>query len=232
MESPLRELAPANLRVIETLGYGTESAAPEARGFRRLALHLDRAARTCARLGIPFDRRACEAALEAAVRNALVSPPTGASLLRCRLTVDLEGRIEAGAAPAGAAPARWRVSVSESRLEPGDPWLSVKTSQRRLYEAARAGLPPGVDEVLFLNTRSEVCEGAITNVFIRRAGSPRQAPLLTPPLSSGLLPGILREELVQSGAAVEEILTLEALRQAEAIFFGNSLRGLIPAEIV
>lgn len=225
MESPLRDLAPADLRVIETLGYVSGGYAPadgpEA-GFRRLARHLDRAARTCARLGIPFDPAACEAALRAAVREA----PAQTDLLRCRLTLDRQGRIEVTAAPLAPPPARWRVVVSDTRLAADDPWLTVKTSQRRLYDETRADLPAGIDEAIFLNARGEVCEGTISNVFARLEGM-----LLTPPQHCGLLPGILREELLETGAAVERILTLDDLHQTEALFLGNSLRGLIPADL-
>jgi branched-subunit amino acid aminotransferase/4-amino-4-deoxychorismate lyase len=52
--------------------------------------------------------------------------------------------------------------------------------------------------------------------------------LLTPPLSSGLLPGILRAELLESGAAEEAVLTQADL--SGEVYFGNSLRGLIPAQ--
>lgn len=214
MESPLYELAPADLKVIETLRW--ESGV----GFCRLARHLARAERTCASLRIAFDQAACEAALIAAVAAA------PAPALRCRLTLDRQGRVEVTVAPLGDAPARWRVTVSPKRLAAEDPWLRVKTTQRRLYDDTRAALPAGIDEVIFLNQAGEVCEGTITNVFARLDGK-----LVTPPLACGLLPGILREELLVTGAAVERRLTLDELRAAEAIFVGNSLRGLIPAEL-
>jgi 4-amino-4-deoxychorismate lyase len=225
VESALRELAPGDLKVIETLGYLPGTGRDT--GFRRLARHLARAARTCARLGIPFDLAAAEAALSSAVQTL----PPQAELVRCRLTVDRDGRLEASAAVAAPAPARWRAMIGATRLQAGDPWLGIKTSQRRLYDETRAQLPPGIDEVIFLNEAGEVCEGTITNVFLRLDGDP-DGPLATPPLACGLLPGILREELLASGAAVEGVLTLDDLRRAAAVFLGNSLRGLIPADIV
>lgn len=205
--------------MIETLRC--EPARKADGGFSRLARHLDRAGRTCAVLRIPFDREACEAAL----RAALPQRPQGS--LRCRLTIDRKGRPQAIAAALDPGPARWRVVVSASRLAAGDPWLTVKTTERRLYDRTRAGLPQGIDEVLFRNEAGEVCEGTITNVFARLDGQ-----LVTPPLACGLLPGILREELLESGAAVERAFGLEELRKADAFFVGNSLRGLIPADFV
>ena len=216
MESPLYEIAPADLRVIETLRYdpGLETDG----GFCRLPLHLDRAGRTCARLRIAFDRAACEEALSAAV---------AATPARCRLAIDRAGGLEVTASELEAAPSLWHVAVSTTRLASNDPWLAVKTTQRRLYDAARAGLPQGVDEVIFVNESGDVCEGTITNVFARLGGR-----LVTPPPSCGLLPGILRQEMLESGDAQERAFGLAELRQAEAVFVGNSLRGLIPAALV
>ncbi len=81
-------------------------------------------------------------------------------------------------------------------------------------------MPAGIDEALFLNERGEISEGTITTVFFDRG-----AGLRTPPLSSGLLPGVLRSEL----ACPEEILRPEDLGIVR-LWVGNALRGLIPAE--
>ena len=70
-------------------------------------------------------------------------------------------------------------------------------------------------------------EGSFTNLFVERDGA-----LLTPPLASGLLPGTLRAELIAEGKAEERVLTLADLKSAEAIWLGNSVRGLIRAQWV
>ena len=79
--------------------------------------------------------------------------------------------------------------------------------------------------MILLNRRGEVCEGTITNVFADIG----DGVLLTPPLRCGLLPGVLRSELRESGTAREAVLSEDDLRRAKAIFVGNSLRGLIGA---
>jgi para-aminobenzoate synthetase/4-amino-4-deoxychorismate lyase len=84
----------------------------------------------------------------------------------------------------------------------------------------------GFDELVFLNERGEVTEGSFTNIFIERDGV-----LLTPDLSSGLLPGTLRAELIATGKARAVVLTLADLYAADAIWLGNSVRGLIRAEL-
>ena len=84
---------------------------------------------------------------------------------------------------------------------------------------ARAALPAGLDEVVFLNERGEVCDGTITTVFFDRGAGMR-----TPPLACGLLPGVLRAEL----AVPEEVLLAGDLPKVR-LWVGNALRGLIPA---
>ncbi len=109
---------------------------------------------------------------------------------------------------------------SPAVISSGDELLRHKTSWRELYDGEVARLK--TDEVIFRNERGELTEGARSNIFIKRGGV-----LLTPPMSSGLLPGILRGELLESGAAREAALT-EADLSGE-VYFGNSLRGLIRA---
>src|SRR5262249_8355657 len=93
-------------------------------------------------------------------------------------------------------------------------------------EYARA-TAEGFDEVLFLNERNELTEGAISNLFIRRKGR-----LLTPPLTSGLLPGIYRRHILETDPTAEEaILTLEDLQTADANSICNSARGMNQAHL-
>ena len=89
----------------------------------------------------------------------------------------------------------------------------------------RAQAALGVDEVVFLNERGELTEGSITNLFVERDGV-----LLTPALDCGLLPGTLRAELLAEGRAREAVLTLADLDTAQAIWLGNSVRGLLAAD--
>ncbi|MCE9519598.1 MAG: aminotransferase class IV, partial [Verrucomicrobia bacterium] len=86
----------------------------------------------------------------------------------------------------------------------------------------------GAGEAVFANTRGELCEGATTNVFIVRNGR-----TFTPPLSSGCLPGITRELVLECccshGDPIEEKkLSFSALLQAEEAFLTSSIRGVQP----
>lgn len=212
MESPLYEIAGPDLKVIETLRYAG------ADGFVRLDLHVERAARTCARLRFPFDERALRAALQAAVGNTPA---------RCRVTIDRHGEIAVETAPLAPVADLWRVSVAAETLTSNDPWLALKTTRRDVYDRARAAMPEGADEVIFPNEHGALCEGSITNIFV-----PRGDLLLTPAQACGLLPGVLRQELLETGRAQEAYLTLDDLRGEQGFFVGNSLRGLIPAKLL
>ncbi|RUW16824.1 hypothetical protein EOA60_32035, partial [Mesorhizobium sp. M1A.F.Ca.IN.020.06.1.1] len=122
----------------------------------------------------------------------------------------------------------WRLQMARVRLDSADMLLRHKTSRRHLYTRARAEyLVTQADEVLLANERGEICEGTITNLFADFGGG----VLVTPRLDCGLLPGVLRGELLDEGRAAEAIYTFDDLKSAQAIFVGNSLRGLIPAQL-
>lgn len=212
MESPLHETAGPDLKVIETLRY----AGPD--GFVRLDLHVERAARTCARLHFPFDEKAMRSKLKTAV---------GAESVRCRVTVDRTGEIAVETAALAPTKDLWRVSVAKEILTSNDPWLALKTTRRDIYDRARAAMPEGADEVIFVNENGALCEGSITNIFV-----PRGDVLLTPAQACGLLPGVLRQELLETGRAQEAFLTLDDLKREQEFFVGNSLRGLIHAKLL
>lgn len=206
MESALREGGGApGLRLIETLRW-------DGAGFVREGRHLARMARGAAALGWSFPRDSVAAALREG----------RAGVERVRVTLSARGEVEVTAVPFVPVVGPWRVGLAAERLVAGDPWLGIKTTRRGAYDRARAGLA-GVDEAVFLNERGEVCDGTITTVFFDRG-----AGLRTPPLACGLLPGVLREEMLETGQAHEEVLRGEEL-PAVRLWVGNSLRGLIPA---
>ncbi len=106
--------------------------------------------------------------------------------------------------------------------------LAYKTSWRpALDAAARLAEQSECFDALLRNERNELTEGSRTNLFVRIG-----AVLYTPPLSCGLLPGVLRNRLVSSGQAAERILHEDDLRRADEIFVGNSTRGLLQLHLV
>lgn len=187
--------------------------------FRFLSMHLDRMEASASYFNYCFDRAAITAQL-----NDKSAAFEAESLYRVRLLLNESGDVSISYAKHVPATAEFgRVRISPERTLSTDVFLRHKTTHRELYESQYASCrADGFDEVIFLNERDEVTEGAISNIFIRRAGK-----LLTPLLSSGVLPGVFRRHLLETDpAAHEAVLTVGDLESAEAIYLGNSLRGL------
>ncbi len=207
------ERARRPLELIETLKYSADEG-----GFVRLESHLARMAASAAVFGYPFDARRAHEAL-----RDVVAGSSGAQ--RVRLTLDELGQFHATTAPLGANPAHWTYCLSDRRVSSTDMIGRHKTTWRSLYEGEverLTGNGKTADEVIFLNERGEVAEGARSNVFVCSGGK-----LLTPPLNAGVLDGRLRAELIASGEAIEHRLMPSDL--AGELYLGNSLRGLIRA---
>lgn len=207
MEDTLRAAAddPA-LRLIETVLWDG-AACP------RLPGHLARLTAGAAALGWPCDANAARTML----RGKTGTPA------RLRLTMGRDGMPKVTCSPLPPSPPEWRLGLAGGRLDSADPWLRLKTTRRAAYDAARAAMHAGLDELLFLNERGEVCDGTITTLFFDRGQGMR-----TPPLSSGLLAGVLRAQMLEAGDCREEVLAAEDLPHLR-LWVGNALRGLMPA---
>ena len=198
------ETARRPIELIETLRWDG--------GFTRLAAHLARMEKSASVFGLRFSEAAARAALEAAVMDR-----SGA--FRLRLVLNEAGGHSATAHDLPPNPDHWTYTLADQRTDSADVLLRHKINWRELYDAPH----PGSDERVFQNERGELTEGARSNIFIERDGL-----LLTPPLTAGMLPGILRAELIAQGRAREATLTPDDLDGP--VYFGNSLRGLIPAK--
>lgn len=93
-----------------------------------------------------------------------------------------------------------------------------------ILEKRRAGTL-GVDELIFCNSRGEICEGTTTNIFFVCGGK-----IYTPPVSCGLLPGILRRFVLAHFSVVEQPLTKEDVLHMDECFVTNSLMGVMPVD--
>ncbi|TCM16988.1 para-aminobenzoate synthetase/4-amino-4-deoxychorismate lyase [Novosphingobium sp. PhB165] len=206
--------SPASFDLIETMRFTPEQGIP------LLELHLERVRTSAETLGFSFDRHAVRNAIQALCFDAdapaklrLVASRTGAYAL------------ELAEIPASRAEPMV-VGVLPLPVDSGDWRLRHKTSDRGFYEAGLAvAKAAGAQEVLFLRDDGLITEGSFTSVFVEREGM-----LLTPPIALGLLPGVLRRSLIEQGRAVEAELTLDDL--ADGFLIGNSLRGLMPAQLL
>jgi len=98
--------------------------------------------------------------------------------------------------------------------------------------ALRLAKEAGADEAIFGNTQDLLCEGTWSNIFVFKGGK-----WITPPLSSGCLPGVTRalvlEQAVEIGTTIEEIdLKMSALASIEGAFLTSTLRDLQPVREV
>lgn len=113
------------------------------------------------------------------------------------------------------------VMIPNARLDPEDPRLYHKTTLRPEKTIAREQAKShGAHECLFLNTRGEFTEGAISSILFKLNGQ-----WFAPSLSCGLLPGVWRDQQIQSGRAKESVITFGELHKLEEIVIGNSVRG-------
>lgn len=185
----------------------------------RLESHLARMGMSARALGLVFPENLVRLALLAEARQA-------ASPSRVRVELSPDGTFQSSSSvirPLDTAGLPSIIMAGE-HVSSSNPLAVHKTNQRAIYDAGRARLSelPGVLDAVFLNERGEVCEGGISNIFIKKAGR-----LLTPPVSCGLLPGIMRAQIIRSHDAHEEVFFPWDLAAADAIYLTNSVRGMV-----
>jgi para-aminobenzoate synthetase / 4-amino-4-deoxychorismate lyase len=155
---------------------------------------------------------------EAAARNA-----SGAHAVRLLLARTGAVRIEA--APMPVTPPHPTVALAAAPVSSDDEFLRHKTTNRAVYEA-HAPKSAGAFDTLLFNERGEITEFTRGNIALELDGE-----RVTPPESSGLLPGTLRAELLAQGALAERIVMREDAARATALWFVNGLRGMVPVRL-
>jgi para-aminobenzoate synthetase/4-amino-4-deoxychorismate lyase len=188
--------------------------------FKLLNAHLDRMESSALYFGFLFDRSQIRSTLLKLCRSPAFDP---AGRHRIRLTLAATGRVTTDVSPYPNEPSNVRIWLTDERVSSSDPFRRHKTTRRDLYDRLYAkARDHGFEEVIFINERGEITEGAISNVLIERKGR-----MLTPPLSSGVLPGILRRHILETRDGAEEaMLGVDDLKSADAIFLCSALRGL------
>lgn len=185
--------------------------------FHLLDGHLQRLRDSAAYFDFPCD--------EADVRDALAKCVHGvAGPSRVRLTLPRAGAARAEAQPL-PPPRRFRVGWAACAVDSGEVFLYHKTTHHAAYEAARAARPD-CDDVILFNARGEITESTIANIVIEAEGG----RLLTPALDCGLLPGVMRADLIAQGKIAEACLLREDLARARRFWLINSVRGWIETE--
>lgn len=210
-QSETEGVAPAAFDLIETMAFDP------AMGLPMLELHIARLQASADALGFRFDRHALRNELQAATFGFVEPQRVRVLLARSGdMAVEVRGPVQW---PQAIVP----VSFVPRTLPADDIRLRHKTTDRRHYaEALKKG---GTPEVVLIDEQGYVTEGCYSSVFVERHDR-----LLTPPLARGLLPGVLRQSLLDLHEAEEADLRPYDL--AEGFFIGNAARGLVAATVV
>ena len=79
-----------------------------------------------------------------------------------------------------------------------------------------------LNESIFFNEKGNLCEGCTTNIFIIK-----DKVIYTPSIKCGLLPGIVRQWIINNFDVIEKEITREELLNSDEVFLTNSLVGVI-----
>ncbi|MGI8615517.1 MAG: aminodeoxychorismate synthase component I [Actinomycetota bacterium] len=189
-------------------------------GVRHLDRHLQRLSGSADYFGFRYDETEVREAVEKAVASAPATPS------RVRLALAKDGRARVVCTPLASDPDVVRVAVDDVPQDPRDVFLFHKTSRRERYEEARRR-HPDADDVMLVNDRGEVTESTIANVAMRMGGR-----WVTPPIGSGLLPGIGRAVALEEGTLTEAPVSIEDLSSSEELALVSDARGWRRAVVV
>lgn len=196
-----------------------ESLRLEGGQLHRLERHLARLATSAAHFGFVWRPEAVRSALQ----STCLAHPQGTFKLRLLLNAHGQPTVEVAALPT-PSPQPPGVALAKRPMPAVDDFIRHKTTRRDAYAAFPA--PPGCFDTLLLNQAGELTEFTIGNVALRLDGR-----WFTPPLSAGMLPGVMRAQLLASGELTERRLTPADLAHAEAIELINSVRGRIRVKL-
>ena len=202
-----------DFELLETLRWEPGS------GFPLLDQHLDRMGDSASYFGFAFDRAACATALADAVSASLTTS-------RLRLVSDRNGSVKVEAEELVEVVQPVRLVVDDEPVSSRNVFLFHKTTNRREY-AERAARHPDASDVLLVNERGEVTESTVANVLVKLDGH-----WYTPPLESGLLPGLGRQMTLGRGDVKERVILAAELPDAEEMALVNSVRGRMTALLV
>ena len=220
---PARELAETRLKsrfltergrpfsLVETLRLTPEGEYPQ------LSEHLARMERSARFFGWPFPDAALRAALAA---EAADRPMSSAAV---RLILDAAGSCSATRRIPPAVVGPVDVALAGEAVDAADRFLYHKTTRRDRYEAGRREAETrGLFDLIYQNEQGELTEGCITNLLAEMDGR-----RVTPALECGLLPGIWRAGLLDTGEADEGRITVDDLPRIGRIWMGNAVRGAV-----
>lgn len=214
-----------DFRLLESLLWSPET------GLYLIEAHLQRLKDSAEYFDFSLDLGRVQAELTAF--NAQLPP----SAHKLRLLLDRDGALALEAQPLEGewprparhpepAGSRLVLGIAAQPVDERDPFLFHKTTNRQVYELALASCPE-CDDVILWNQRDELTETCFGNLVLTLDGR-----RLTPTLDCGLLPGVFRQMLLETGQVQETVLRLEDLARCTEIFVVNSVRGWRWAQVL
>jgi para-aminobenzoate synthetase/4-amino-4-deoxychorismate lyase len=200
--------------LFETLRYDSDGE------FFLLDRHIERLASSAQYFGFTFDWTSALDVLNDAVDKIKKDP------YRVRLVLTRTGQMTVEVAPLEKSVEGrvFRARISNDPIDSHDSLLFHKTTHREPYTSR---LCSDCDEVILVNERGEVTECAIGNIVAEFDGK-----CVTPPVSCGLLGGTFRAELLDRGELEEQVLAVEDLKCADALYMINSVREWVRLKLV
>ena len=198
----------------------------------QITAHYARLAKSAQSLGIPF----VQSSWDTSLAEALKQIPTQGNF-RLRLDLSPTGLMSFRFGELETLPPIVKIfwadkllrDPAETIMHSGNLLLQHKTTQRLVYDTAwQAAVAQGGFDALFTNEQGMVTEGGRRSLFIRPQDSQQW---LTPPLSAGVLPGLMRQQLLTDGRRKthEANLSVADVLGAEEIIICNAIRGLLSA---
>lgn len=199
---------PKNFQLIETIKWQN--------GYAFLHQHLQRMKNSAEYFAIPFRQQELIDILNMTARSLHVE-----AAYRVRILLSQTGTptIESSILHQETSPV---VKIADIMVHSQDKFLYHKTTNREMYDHYRVrAATEEIADYIFFNENNELTEGTINNVFIEIDGR-----LYTPPIFSGVLPGIYRNEVLSTNPlASEKIITRDECFAGKALFLCNSVRG-------
>ncbi len=214
----------AFLKRAETPFQILESLRLENGQIPRLTAHLKRAIQSALHFNHVSTEQTphLEQTLRSELQRTAQAHPHGAHKVRVLINAQAQVHVEAAPLPDTAQPIR--VAMAPHAMPPADEFIRHKTTRREAYAPFKA--PTGCFDTLLYNQDDELTEFTIGNLAVQL-----DQQWYTPPLSCGLLPGVMRATLLAEGKLTERRLTRGDLMQAQGLALINSVRGWLEVDL-
>lgn len=202
IKKPVREFS-----LIETILYD--------KSFKYLNLHLKRLKESAEYFEYKFNKK------KILLKLKEISYKLNEGKYKVRILLNRAGDIKLSYEKINDISEKLKITISKYRTDSNNIFYFHKTTNRDLYDSElKKARRQGFFDVIFLNERDDITEGAITNIYIRKNGI-----FYTPSLDCGLLNGIIRQIMIKKHKIKEKVLKLDDLKQADEIYISNSIIG-------